>query len=165
MSSDSHVLHRMRGKGSESIRYVKSGLKPVDCLQDNDAYKASCRPYLNTWISSIPPMQHSQKIIVLVNTPTPLGHKSSESKGGVFGNIRGTSTGNASSAILSKMKADFEVRSKERSAEPPSRTRYDCVSFVYCSYGPFLVDALPLHCHRRQCRLNPQRSCPIQLFS
>lgn len=69
-------------------------------------------------------MRHSQKVIVLVSTPTPPGHKPSESKGGVFGNIRGTGSGNASAAILSKMKADFEVGNKERPVETPSRTRY-----------------------------------------
>lgn len=108
--------------GMSSVLQVK--LTHVQYLQDNDAYKASCRPYLNTWISSIPAMQHCQKVIVLVNTLTPLGYKPSESKGGVFGNIRGTSSANGSSAILSKMKADFEVGSKERPVEAPSRTRY-----------------------------------------
>lgn len=70
-------------------------------------------------------MQHSQKIIVLVNTATSTSQRPAETKGGVFGTIRNAGTGNTNAAVLSKMKADFEVGPKDKAVDSgPARTRY-----------------------------------------
>ena len=93
--------------------------------QDSETYKTSIRPHINTWLSSLPAIPHSQKIIALVDVPPAAGNKPSESKGGVFSNIRNAGTGNLNSAVLNKIKADFEVATKEQvAANISTRTRY-----------------------------------------
>ncbi|KAJ9123251.1 hypothetical protein QFC22_001447 [Naganishia vaughanmartiniae] len=96
----------------------------VEC-EDSETYKTSIRPHINTWLSSLPAIPHSQKIIALVNIPPATGHKPSESKVGVFSNIRNAGAGNPNSAVLNKIKADFEVATKEQvAANTSTRTRY-----------------------------------------
>jgi hypothetical protein len=109
-------------------------------------------------------MQHSHKVIVLVNTPTPPGHKTSESKGGVFGNIRSAGLGNTNSAVLGKMKADFEVGSKERPADSnPTRTRYVFSGLLYSlRVSESLADVFLLQFLKLRCKRNRQLSRPIR---
>ncbi|KAJ9107506.1 hypothetical protein QFC21_000962 [Naganishia friedmannii] len=98
----------------------------VEC-EDSETYKTSIRPHINTWLSSLPVIPHAQKIIALVSVPPPAGHKPSESKGGVFSNIRNAGAGIPNSAVFNKIKADFEVSTKEQVAANVS-TRTRCIA-------------------------------------
>ena len=87
----------------------------ISVSQDNEAYKSSVKPYISSWISSLPAPQlsHAQNLIVLVNNATT-NHTSQagdqgKSPGGMFTNLRSTATGSAAASILSKLKADFGV--------------------------------------------------------
>jgi hypothetical protein len=82
-------------------------------VQDNEAYKSSVKPYISSWVNSLPAPQqsHAQNLIVLVNTATA-GHGSQTADsgkipGGMFTNLRSAATGSAAASILSKLKADF----------------------------------------------------------
>jgi hypothetical protein len=84
-------------------------------LQDNEAYKSSVKPYISSWINSLPAPQqsHAQNLIVLVNTATTnhasQGADQGKVPGGMFTNLRSAATGSTAASILSKLKADYGV--------------------------------------------------------
>ena len=84
-------------------------------LQDNEAYKSSVRPYITSWIASLPPahQSHAQNLIVLVNNATSGANAqasdSSKGAGGMFTNLRSAATGSTAAGILSKLKSDFGI--------------------------------------------------------
>jgi hypothetical protein len=105
-----YLLRRVRGQSTLAFNLACKPL--IRSAQDNEVYKSSTKPYISSWLGSLPPAQHShaQNLIVLVNTATPANGQGAElgkAAGSMFNNLRSAATGSTASALLSKLKSDF----------------------------------------------------------